>query len=330
MYKIRRASVCLLLLLMLLSLAACGGPGGQKAGQPDTAPENPADVEPVEPAIPADPVEPVKPVDPVEPVEPEPDVTAPEADPEPEEPPAEAEEPEPIAAAKPTGSGYTEEAYDQVVAEVLDSITTSDMTKLEKAKAIWDYAKGKIRYTGTSDKTDWKEGAYIGMTDKAGDCFTYYAVSRALLTAADIDNLEVTRVGGSTSHYWNLVNCGDGWYHFDATPRSSKMPAFTSFMFTDEEAADYTARAGRSYYSFDDSLLPPRAGSEEASAPAPVETPAAQPEDTAPAVDTVDTAEPEPVLPENEIPLEAGAFNNEADVPEEMEMPDWLKPAGAA
>lgn len=227
-------------------------------------------------------------------------------------------------------SAFSQERLAEAVSSTVAEIIRDDMTSVEKARAIFDFAHDNIRYTGESDKSDWQAEAYAGLTRRKGDCFTYYAVSRALLTAVGIDNLEVTRMGGPTSHYWNLINCGDGWYHFDATPRSSKMPAFTSFMFTDEEAADYTARAGRSYYSFDGSLLPPRAGSEEASAPAPVETPAAQPEDTAPAVDTVDTAEPEPVLPENEIPLEAGAFNNEADVPEEMEMPDWLKPAGAA
>ena len=37
------------------------------------------------------------------------------------------------------------------------------------------------------------------------------------------------------------------------------MPPFVSFMFTDEEAADYTAKAGRSYYAFDGSLYPERA-----------------------------------------------------------------------
>ena len=71
-----------------------------------------------------------------------------------------------------------------------------------------------------SDKSDWKTGAYTGLTAGRGDCFTYYAVSRALLTALGIDNLAVERVGGETRHFWNLVNCGDGWYHFDACPRS--------------------------------------------------------------------------------------------------------------
>ena len=102
-------------------------------------------------------------------------------------------------------------------------------------------------------------GAYAGLTTGKGDCFTYYAVSRALLTVLEIDNLPVERVGGEARHYWNLVDCGDGWYHFDACPRSSRLPYFLSFMFTDQQAADYTAEAGRCYYDFDGTLLPERA-----------------------------------------------------------------------
>jgi len=359
MRKIGRAAVCMLL---VLTLAACGGSGSQKPGEPDASPENTADVEPVEP-------EPEVPAEPAPPPEEEPEEEPPaeedtdppeEALPEPE-PPVVEPEPEPIVASKPasTGGGYSEEAYEQLVTETLDNITDSDMTKLEKAKAIFDYAKGKIRYTGTSDKSDWKEGAYTGLTAREGDCFTYYAVSRALLTAAGIDNLEVTRVGGPTSHYWNLVDCGDGWYHFDATPRSSKMPAFNSFMFTDKEAADYTARAGRSYYSFDGSLLPARAGSEEeTSAPAKTEKPAAQPADAAPAetapaenppaeetpapedtpaegaAGTEEPSNPEPELPEDVPPQETDVTEPEPEPEPEapveiMEMPEWLKPVGS-
>lgn len=153
-----------------------------------------------------------------------------------------------------------QEKLDEQVQKVLDGIITDGMTKLEQAKAVWDFTKNGISYTGSSDKTDWMSGAYEGLATRKGDCFTYYAVSRALLTALEIDNIEVRRVGGITSHYWNLVNCGDGWYHFDATPRSSKLPYFVSFMFTDEEAADYTARVGegREYYTFDGSLYPER------------------------------------------------------------------------
>lgn len=153
---------------------------------------------------------------------------------------------------------FTDEELDGLAADVLDEIVWDGMTRLEQARAVFDYVHDHIIYTGHSDKSDWKTGAYTGLTTGKGDCFTYYAVSRALLTALGIDNLAVERVGGETRHFWNLVNCG-GWYHFDACPRSSKLPPFLSFMFTDRQAADFTAEAGRNYYDFDGSLLPERA-----------------------------------------------------------------------
>ena len=156
-------------------------------------------------------------------------------------------------------SSFTPEKLEEAAVSTVAEIIRDGMTDVEKARAIFDFAHDSIRYTGDSDKSDWQAEAYAGLTRRQGDCFTYYAVSRALLTAAGIDNLEVTREGGPTSHYWNLVNCGGGWYHFDATPRSSKMPPFVSFLFTDQEAADYTAAAGREYYTFDGSRYPERA-----------------------------------------------------------------------
>ena len=154
---------------------------------------------------------------------------------------------------------FSDEEFDGVVSGVLDGIIAEDMTQLEQARAVFVFVHDNIRYTGSSDKSDWKSGAYLGLTTQQGDCFTYYAASRALLTALDIDNLEVERAGGETHHFWNLVNCGDGWYHFDACPRSSKLPEFFSFMFTDQQAEEFTAEAGRCYYNFDSSLLPRRA-----------------------------------------------------------------------
>lgn len=359
MRMIRRAAIGLLL---LLALAGFGSIGSQATGVSNARPEDTADAGPAEPeprvaALEEPATTPEKEAEEAPTAEEVPLKEEPPAEEPPkEEPPKEEapkEEPKPFVAAKPAASTapYSEDAYNQIVADVLGSITNDSMTKRETARAIFDYARGRIRYTGTSDKSDWKKGAYTGMTAKQGDCFTYYAVSRALLTAAGIDNLTVTREGGPTSHYWNLVNCGDGWYHFDATPRSSKLPPFDSFMFTDEEAADYTARAGRSYFSFDGSLLPARAGS-EAEAPAPAEEePPAQPVDTAPAdtvpVDTIpatedapaaestsvtedppaeDATEPgessdqEPVLPENESPSDAGVTDPAPEPPAEGEI----------
>ena len=158
-----------------------------------------------------------------------------------------------------TSMDELDDELNELVSGVLDEIITDGMTQLEQARAVFDYVHDSILYTGSSDKSDWETGAYDGLTSGRGDCFTYYAVSRAMLTVLGIDNLAVERVGGETHHFWNLVNCGSGWYHFDACPRSSKLPPFTSFMVTDQQAADFTAAAGRNYYDFDGSLLPERA-----------------------------------------------------------------------
>ena len=167
------------------------------------------------------------------------------------------------------------------------------MTSMEQARAVFDYVHNNIRYTGHADKESWINGAYVGLTTGKGDCFTYYAVSRALLDALEIENLPVERVGGKTLHFWNLVNCGDGWYHFDSCPRSVKMPSFLSFMVTDEQVEAFTAMAGRSYYDFDDTLLPERATETVTKTwpkPRPVET--EEPEAEAPGTEDPGTEEP--------------------------------------
>lgn len=250
-----QSALCLVLAVLLLFLCGC-----TDLGQADSPPPGPS--------VPASPSQP-----PVLPPEDEPALNDPSVptdspSPRPTDVPVEptVEIPQPL---------FEKEGLEEAVMQLLDSIITADMDKLAQARAVFDYTRTHITYTGDSDKSNWESGAYEGLTVRKGDCFTYYAVSRALLTALGIDNLEVQRVGGPTSHFWNLVDCGTGWYHFDATPRSSKMPPFVSFMFTDAEAADYTERAGRNYYTFDGTLYPERATGDPAELPA--EVIAAQP-----------------------------------------------------
>lgn len=147
----------------------------------------------------------------------------------------------------------TDETLNKLADGILEDITTETMTKREVAYAIYKWIKGHISYTGSSDKSDWKAEAYRGIKNGIGDCYTYYAVSEAILTRAEIDNMLVTRVGGKTKHFWNLINCGDGWYHFDTCPNKDKMQ---TFMLTDAEVEEYTEYRGNNYYNFDHSLYP--------------------------------------------------------------------------
>ena len=48
---------------------------------------------------------------------------------------------------------------------------------------------------------------------------TYYAMVRVLLDMLDIPNLECRRIGGTSNHWWNLVQFEDGkYYHVDTNP----------------------------------------------------------------------------------------------------------------
>ena len=167
-------------------------------------------------------------------------------------------------------------SYDEVYSladSVLSSITTPGMSLQEKARCIYDWVKRNIRYT-PSKESDALSGAYYGFKLRQGDCSTFYAVSAALLTMAGIDNMQVTRVGGYTNHYWNLINVGTGWYHFDTSPTGVS----GTFMFTSTQAEEFTKTlVGRltNAYVYDKSLYPPVVGDANAQIGPPTGTPPA-------------------------------------------------------
>ncbi|MGB8454802.1 MAG: immunoglobulin-like domain-containing protein [Anaerocolumna sp.] len=142
---------------------------------------------------------------------------------------------------------------DDTAKNILNSITDSSMTKRDKAYAIYKWVKGHISYTGYSDKSDWVKEAYNGIINGAGDCFTYFAVSKELLTLTDIDNMDVTRIGGTTRHYWSMINTGAGWYHYDSCPNVDHKD---SFMLTDSELAALSENRKNNYYNYNKSLYP--------------------------------------------------------------------------
>lgn len=146
-----------------------------------------------------------------------------------------------------------EEALNQRADEVLKEITDDTMSLSRKAYAVYSYAYSNIAYTGTSDKSDWMAEAYRGLNEGNGDCFTYFAVCKILLQRLGIDTMDVQRTGGTSEHYWLMVNLGTGWYHFDATRRKVY---FDGFMARDEDVQAYTAKVGDHYYDFDHSAYP--------------------------------------------------------------------------
>ncbi|WP_426348746.1 transglutaminase domain-containing protein [Alloiococcus sp. CFN-8] len=112
----------------------------------------------------------------------------------------------------------TEDEVYALADSVLEKIIDDSMSKEQKARAIYSWIERNIGYVGKPTSFDWLKAAYDGFTKKKADCYIYYSVSRALLTRAGIENLEVVREDGG--HYWNLAKTDDGWYHFDTTPRA--------------------------------------------------------------------------------------------------------------
>jgi predicted transglutaminase-like cysteine proteinase len=113
----------------------------------------------------------------------------------------------------------TESELDALADDVLSDILTDGMTQYEQAYAIFRYVHDNITYMNDVTADSWEMGAYLGLVDHKGDCYVYAMTSKCLLTRAGITNMDIEKIPSSSKHYWNLIDIGEGWYHFDATRR---------------------------------------------------------------------------------------------------------------
>ena len=164
-----------------------------------------------------------------------------------------------------TGYVEPEVAYEYARDILKNKIKVTDtMTKPQLAAAIYNWVKRNIMWNDHSDKDHgWASGAVDGFKERKGDCFTYYAVTKALLDVAGIPNLDVVKVitpeTSQSSHYWNLVDVGDGWYHMDCTPRANAYED-SFFLYTDAEMLAYSQKpVNKNCFNFDPDAYPPRA-----------------------------------------------------------------------
>lgn len=148
---------------------------------------------------------------------------------------------------------YDLETVNQLADRVLEKIITEEMSQYEKAEKIYDWIRGNVGYVSTSKKGDWLEGAYEGLAKHKGDCYVFACTAKALLSRAGIPNLDVVKETETSLHYWNLVDAGEGWYHFDTTPRKDKT---VFFMWTDEQLKEYSEKHNGTH-DFDRTLYPP-------------------------------------------------------------------------
>lgn len=163
----------------------------------------------------------------------------------------------------------TEEMLWEKVDQIISEHISKGVSKEQQAREVFDFVYYTIRYDSYSDKNDWVRAAYDGLKNERGDCYTYFAVSKALLTRLGIENMDVKRTAGIVDerHYWSLVNIGTSdapkWYHFDACNLSGA--SFKGCLLTDRQIAAYTAKrvdendVGNYFYAYDSTSYPPRA-----------------------------------------------------------------------
>ena len=140
-----------------------------------------------------------------------------------------------VTVREPVPAGVDEERLYNLADDILSDITHDQMDQRQIAKAIYTYTRTHIRYVNESDKSSWLLGADQGLRQGFGDCYNYFAAAKLLMNRAGIENIDVLKTGGG--HYWSMINLGDGWYHFDATPRRT---GGEFFMLTDQELQTYS------------------------------------------------------------------------------------------
>lgn len=154
---------------------------------------------------------------------------------------------------KPTDY-VSEEELNSLADGVLADILKADMTEIERLWAIYKWTRKHITYTSHSDKNNLIKEAARGIQKGVGDCFTYYATSKTLLTRAGFENMLVLRDTDTSFHAWVLVKYRDSWYHFDATP-SRRGHYYICFLRTDEEVSEHSEWC-TDYFKFDQTKYP--------------------------------------------------------------------------
>ncbi len=164
----------------------------------------------------------------------------------------------------------TKEMLYSVLDDVIDDVIDDGMTKKQKLRAIYDYVYDHVSYTSIADKSSWVSAAYEGLTTGSGDCYTYFALSKAFFERLGIENMDMERMQSAVlltgeRHFWNLVNLGTTespqWYHFDACHLSGLSKPW-GFLMTDAQLQNYanvregSGTASEHFYDYDTSAYP--------------------------------------------------------------------------
>jgi len=151
---------------------------------------------------------------------------------------------------------------------------TKSMSKEEQVKRIYGYvnsprasaSSANIVFTNESntDRSDWMREAYLTIERGEGDCYSYFAVSKAFFLYFGIDNLDIERSKGVTTqsgtHFWSMVNIGTEnnprWYYYDATRLAKSHPNGSGCLFTEAQLEEYNNKVNPGFLTFDHTDYP--------------------------------------------------------------------------
>ena len=156
----------------------------------------------------------------------------------------------------------TEEMLNTEIDKIIAQIITDGMTAEAKVRAVYAYVQQSINYASTAETDDYVYAAYTALfMYGTGDCYSYFAASKAFFERLGIENIDMKRAEGGApgNHYWNLVNIGTKdapkWYHYDANPISGQY-SVSGCLLTDAQVAAYDIWCGSGYRRFDATNLP--------------------------------------------------------------------------
>ncbi|MGN0316749.1 MAG: transglutaminase domain-containing protein [Lachnospira sp.] len=151
-------------------------------------------------------------------------------------------------------SAYSQAQLNEAAEKILAEIINDSMTDREKLTAIYVWIQSHIGYNANATEyDDVVKTSYLALTQRYGNCYYYACAAQALLTSAGIDNMMIKKIPDSYSHhYWNLVDIGEGWYHFDTTPRKDK----TKFNYVTDAWLKEYSDAHNNSHNYDRSAYP--------------------------------------------------------------------------
>lgn len=149
---------------------------------------------------------------------------------------------------------------------------TKDMSKEEQVKKIFKYVNSpgvsaqnaNVRFTNESntDRSDWIREAYYTLQNESGDCYSYFALSKAFFEYFGIENLDIERAkntGNDGTHFWSMVNIGaksaPRWYYYDATRLAIPHSTGSGCLFTEAQLEDYNQKKNN-FLAFDHTGYP--------------------------------------------------------------------------